>query len=391
MTRTRVLLAWEYGGARGHIAKLRFVAESLGDGSSFVAALNSLDYAQELRSVCDEIIPGPRLGVKREVAGPLLRTGTVADSLPKTGFLDSERTRDGIEWWRTVIRDRHIDIVVAECAPRAVLAARTLGVPCAVVGNGYFVPPGTLTAFEGPPEFEAGNAVAERALIASVNVALRAIGAEGIARLPEIFAGDIDIPLTLPPLDPYRDVRSSAAVPPAEYVPDTPGTRGDKVTAYLSGRERRDKQVLGALRSLPVPVRCIAPGLSDMAVELLATDTMEVIPRAIPQAELHDGTRLLLHSGNHGTLCLGILAGLPQFALPRHKEQAYHAGRAAELGVLKTMREPEMSAESIAEGIMRAYEDSHLSSRAAEFAVEVRTYIQRDPQQALRDRLLPLM
>jgi UDP:flavonoid glycosyltransferase YjiC (YdhE family) len=388
---TRALLAWEYGGARGHIAKLKQIAESLAGTCVFDAALSSLEFAGELAPYCEAVFQGPKLGVKRGTDRPLIRTGTVADSLPKIGFLDPTWTRENIEWWRAVIVNRRIGLVIGDCAPRALLAARSLGIPCAAVGNGYFVPPGGLEEFPSSTEPDDVSHSAALTILNSVNEALAAVGALGITRLPEIFSADIEIPITLPPLDPYRELRAGPTVPPNNYRPTKTGTRGDMVTAYLSSRERRSKEILGALRSLPVPVRCIAPGLSEMAVRMLTTETMEVVTQPLPPAELHDGTRLLLHSANHGTLCLGIAAGLAQVGVPQHKEQVSHGRRAATLGVLTAIERPELTEERLSETIMQAYEDGGMASRAVDLAAEMQPFLAQDPGQLLRDLLTPLL
>ena len=145
----RALLAWEAGDGRNHIATLRAVAENIGDRFSFDAALCRIAYQAELAAICDAVVKGPWLPYSNEhrQAQGNPRTATWGEFMGDIGFRRPEILRKSIGWWQQTMRDRDISLVIADCAPCALLAARGLGIPGDAVCTGNLVPPADMETF----------------------------------------------------------------------------------------------------------------------------------------------------------------------------------------------------------------------------------------------------
>ena len=121
----RVLLAWEGGAGRGHIVTLKTIAEALGPGFVYDAALCRMDYAAEIAPLCELVFPGAWLGfnpARRRAAGNP-GTATWADFLGDLGFADPARLIAQIDWWLTTIAARQSSLMVGDFSPIAMLAA----------------------------------------------------------------------------------------------------------------------------------------------------------------------------------------------------------------------------------------------------------------------------
>lgn len=110
----------------------------------------------------------------------------------------------------------------------------------------------------------------------------------------------------------------------------------------------------------------------------------------VPVNLLAKRTRLMLHAGQHGILCLGLAASLPQVSLPQQLEHLYHGRRAADAGVARVVEGRIDGAERVRTAVLEAYDDSRMRDRARAVAAEIRPTL-RDVRGAIRDHLLPLV
>lgn len=382
----RVLLAWEGGAGRGHLTALKRVADALGAPAMIDAALCRMEHARELEGMCAAVFQGARLGYDAAARKALgVRTATWGEFVAEIGFRDSAFLIRQIGWWREVIVQRRIGLVVADFAPCALLAARTLGVASVAMGNGYNLPPAELEEF---PPFFAEYATCihdEHDIVAAAGEALAHFGAPPIEHAPEIYRCDDHLVRTLPFLDPYRARRAHAYLPPVEHV--APSGRGDEIFGYFSSSELDDPALVEALVALDRPVRMYAPGASDETRARLAA-APHIVVEAAPVAPdlIARRSRLMIHAAQHGTLCLGLAAGLPHVATPQHLEQEYHARKGQEIGILARLRRG-ADAAMLRASIQAAYEDDALRQRARAMAQEVRPLVSVDSRAVIRARL----
>ncbi|GLK77124.1 hypothetical protein GCM10008171_23780 [Methylopila jiangsuensis] len=389
---TRALLAWEGGAGRGHLLHLRAVAEALGGRFAFDAALCRMEHAAEIAPVCDVVVQGAAL-YDREPRrrGPgAVGAATWGEFMGDMGFGDAEVLRVQIGWWIEAMKARRAELVVADFAPCAQLAARALGLPVIVTGVGYAVPPPDLDAFPVFLTDRTARLHDEAAMVAAVNAAGAAFGLAPIDRLAAVYRADVALARTLPMLDPYDGLRAEPPLPPLADVPDAPSAgEGDEVFAYFSTTERNDPALMEAICDLGAPVRLFLPGADDALAAQLEARGVLVERAPVPVDLIARRSRLALHAGQHGALCMALACGLPQAAAPQHLEQLYHARRAQEAGVLTLLPRGERDPAALRAILRAALADEDAAKRARALAHELRPLF-GDARAAIRSRLSTL-
>lgn len=388
--RPRILLAWEGGAGRGHVVTLKVIAEALGDEAICDAALCRIDHAAELEPYCDLVFPGARLWTnraRREAAGNP-HTATWGDFLGDLNFWNPQFLITQIRWWLETIKARQSRLVIADFAPCAQLAARIAGIPSIAVGTGYSVPPSGLDSFPILlPEYSE-RVFAEAELLGAVNKALTHLGGEPLARLSDIYADGAAMPRTIAGLDPYRGLRQASLLPPLnESLPEPDGS-GEEIFFYFSTSETENEGLVDALIGLELPMRGFIPGASSSVKELFADAGIVVEERPVPFEEINRRSRLLLHSGQHGSLCMGLGMGLPQVAFPQHLEHLFHARRAADLASVSIVGPRTTDADEIGAVIFEAYDNGANDASAVR---GLRSDLFGDIRAITRGRILPLI
>jgi len=331
-----IVFAWELGGHTGHVTTLMPVARALQARGHDVQFL-----LRDARSGADlegagEIprAPAPIWSGPATYENPL----NFGQILHNFGYQFPDSVRQLIDSWRE--RLAGVDAVVANVAPAAHIAARTLGIPSFEISQGFHVPPATMPA---PPlrhwepasraELEAGD----RAVLAAVNATLGAHGAALLGSIGDLFAGR-SLLLTYPELDIYPERG------PADYygvtrsaegsaVPEWPAGSGPKVFGYLYNYFAGLEPLLAALERLQARTLLLCRGANRELVQRHAGGCVQVlnepmaVSRVLPQADV-----VVCH-GSHQMTAQSLLAGKPLLMLPTQLEQFLIMWRVVRLGV----------------------------------------------------------
>jgi UDP:flavonoid glycosyltransferase YjiC (YdhE family) len=102
-------------------------------------------------------------------------------------------------------------------------------------------------------------------------------------------------------------------------------------------------------------------------------------------------SRLLVNAAQHGTLCMGLAAGLPQVSVPQYPEQQYNAEAAKDHGILRIAAEADRNAGRFRSIILDAYEDAAMAERAKDLADDLRPHFQANRRKLIRRRLATVM
>lgn len=386
----RALLAWEGGDGRGHISNLKAVAEYIGDRFSFDASICRQTYRAELESVCDLVLVGPsfRYSGKTRAERGAPPSATWGEFLGDIGFREEAALSARIGWWQKVIRERNISLVVADFAPCALMAARGMGIATAVVGDGYSAPPHTLAEYPVLlPEFDR-RIYDEAEMAAIVNAAAGQFGVPGITHLPEIYKADARLVFTLPMLDPYLDSRTEPLLPPVgtdEPVARSPG--GDEIFVYFSVTRGIEVPVVESLANLGLPLRVYMPSLRAEDATLLASKGCIIEPRPLHVTEIARRSRVMLNWGAHGTLCMGLAAGIPQVLMPYQLEQLHKSRCAEKAGVVRVADPWTQTVDSVRDAVLSVYHDGLMEERARHLAAEIRPFFNTSRRKQVRRRL----
>lgn len=390
MTAPRVLLAWEGGAGRGHVVTLRVIAEALGAAAICDAALCRMEHGAELAPHCDGVFAGARLWTnraRRQAAGNP-HTATWGDFLGDLNFWDADFLFTQITWWLQTIKARRSRLIIADFAPCAQLAARLAGIPSIAVGTGYSVPPAGIDCFPVLlPEY-AQAVFAEEELLAAVNTALFRLGGQPLERLSDIYAGGAAMPRTIEGLDPYRGLRTAPLLPPLNETLPRPDGSGDEVFIYFSTSETENRALVDALTGLGLPLRAFLPGADSETKRRFAQAGMSIENQPLSFEQINRRSRLLLSSGQHGTLCMGLGMGLGQVAFPQHLEHLFHARRAADLAPVRIVGPTVRDADEIGAIIKDAYDWGGAEPGAV---AALRPHLFGDIGGITRTRILPLI
>lgn len=389
----RILLAWEGGAGRGHLVTLRIMAEALGPSHIFEAALCRMDHAAELRHTCQLVFPGAPLyefrKARLQAGGP--GCATWAEFLGDLTFSQPDRLALQLDWWVELIRTRGYDLVIGDFAPLSMLAARILNIPNVCVGTGYSVPPPGMDEFPVLLPAYARCIYDEATLLANVNAALERHGAAPLARFSDIYAASIQVPRTIAQLDPYDGRRRVGLLPPLnDSIPRATGA-GQEVFCYFSTREQEDAELMAALERLDMPVRGFFPGMAEAMKARLAKAGIVIETTPVPPDLLGQRSRVVLHAGQHGTLCMALGLGLPQLAITQHLEHLFHARRAEQLGTVRVSMRQQWDADTIVRAIGELYESSHMARAAFDLSDRLRADLFGDIAGLLRQRLASVL
>jgi UDP:flavonoid glycosyltransferase YjiC (YdhE family) len=341
-----------------------------------VAAVKNLQASAALAADGIELLQAPVwpsafLSEAQRSAGS---SATFGDMLADMGLADQESLRSMLAAWDGLLALVKPDLVVADYAPIAGLAARNR-IPRAIVGTGFTVPPAEMMRFPllhhvSPPVWH------EPEIVAIVNAALRPRQTPPIDRLPQLYECDVRSVQTFPLLDPYHAERTEPADGPVIAAPAPRRAAGRAVFAYIaSGRTLRD-DVIAALRPLGTRLCVFGPGLrSAQAAELAAAGAC-IAPTTPDLRDALASVRLLIHLGGATTAAEALAAGVPQLVLSTHIEQELTGAALERAGVGRLIKLHDPAAHVSAAMIEAMLQDDALAARAAVLGEDCRPMLQ---------------
>ena len=334
----RLAFAWELGGELGHAMSCAGLARSMaarGHAISFIFRdLRTLAILPETAGY--DLFQAPVLA--REGLG--IQTPTsLAEIMLGCGYADAAWLTGALREWLRLLVEWKPDLVVADYAPTALLAARVMGLKRVSLSISFAVPPPFTPLppfrFDRPPPPEQ-TAAADARVLANVNHALAAVGATPLAALHEQFQSDEDFLLTFPELDAYGN-RPTARYWGPRYRDDAgvsahwPAGRGARVLVYLKKELPQLDALIALMAASPCRVIAYIPGLEPERARRLQGPLRVVSEKPVRYGSLLAECDLFVSQA--GSAATGtVLAGVPQLMFPVHYEQFLSAVRIAQLG-----------------------------------------------------------
>ncbi len=369
----RILLAWELGGALGHVTKFMLLTERL-------QALGFEIWVASQNLTSAEATLGP-LGV-RLVQSPVWLSGpgnipepiNYAGILARKGWLSASGLTGLARGWRNLVDAIAPCLIVANHAPSLLLALRGGDVPVVFADSPFGIPPlaqpfPNMRYWQGSELLPVMHEVEARVL-ATANQTLVSLRMTPLERLSDLFQNVDTCLLGLPLLDHYPERG------PADYFgplyaqnwgesPVWPDGQGKRVFVYLNSRHAMLEPVLNQLARMPCRVLAYAADLPEDVAARLSKPNIAL--RTHPQnmaAVLANADWVIHHAGN-GLGCQALLAGVPLLMLPNHLEQSMFAVRVGELRVGKVLPN---DARLIGAALQQALADEAYAERARRFA-----------------------
>lgn len=333
----RIAFAWELGGELGHAMACATLARALeAHGHETVFAFRELRQLDAAGLAGRAVYQAPVFAREGQGVGPPI---CWADILLGCGYADEGDLAGLVAGWLQVLRACRPELVVADYAPTALLAARILGLKRVDYSNGFAIPPrvSPMPAFRSDVRVEPAALAAREALaLASVNGVLARHGAAPIAALHEQLAADASFLCTLPELDHYGQRPRTEYWGPRYSIEAGEDVRwpygeGPRVLVYLRGSDPRIDAVIDALLSHRCRVAAYIPGLDAARRARLQSAQRRVNAAPLRLAGLLPECDLFVNHGGNVTPA-ALMHGVPQLVLPAQYEQLITAARVEQAG-----------------------------------------------------------
>ena len=388
----KIVMAWELGAGYGHLAPLLTLTRPL------KAAGHEVSFVVRDVAAAEAVLAGDGIPFYPAPANFLPLNGASLHSYPQillgTAFNREDELAARVRAWQSLFQVLKPDVLVAEHAPTALLAARGADFPCVVTGNGFVIPPAVSPLPELRPWAPADPAVLAQAEAEALHYANRVAGRAGLPkleRLADLHAGAAPALFTFRELDNYADLRRDAdywgILPgPGGETPRWPEGAGTRV--FLYGQPFPSLgQVLESLSKGPHRTLVYVPRLAP-ELKRLASTHLAFADRLQDMAAVTRDCDAAVMTNGHGTSAAMLLAGKPMVLLPQHLEMLLIARRVEEHGV--GLSAPLLKLEGILGKLERVLTEPHFKEKAQALAASHRGWDPASPVerfQALVTRL----
>lgn len=339
MAALRFLHAWELGAGFGHLGVFAPLARQLaGLGHEITLAARETAALEPIaRQLPVRVLQAPYLVESAAAQAPL----SYADILTRFGLARPEVLRGHVAAWRGIFDLARPQLLIADHAPAALIAARAAGLPVMLFNSGFFVPPpvSPLPALR-PWQTVAPEALAaiDDALLASINACLADFGQPPIDAVARLF--DVAEPTLLgfPEFDHYdRHGRIAywgyAGTAGVGDEPRWPATSGRRIFAYLRASMAHFAATVQALVNAGQPTLLYCPDPPpELPAQLAACPHIALTTRPLDLAQTIPQADLLVSYAAFATTTAFVHAGKPALLIPRHLEQFLFARRVEENG-----------------------------------------------------------
>lgn len=366
-----VLLCWEFGSGGRHVRRLKAISEQLSKrGFTASYALRRPEAGMAI-GIPAEVIKSAPVGT--EIAG-----ATYGDGLAQMMLGAHDDLSERLRKWRALVEAERPDVIIADRAPSLSLLFHGQ-TPVVAIGNGYELPPPSLTSFprlieDLPLRFEEEDAVQR------INDVLGKYGAIPIERLPQVNRADRHHLLTLPCLDPYRAQRGGGWLGSPDIRDIVLRMRpSQKLFAYFDEQRQTDMRIIeGLVRArlsgtaiFSSPLRRTVRQLESNGIR--APDGLAYLPFELLSCGV------LVHQGGFGMAMAGIAAGVPQVIIEGDLESRLIAKEIASRNAGTVLDNRTFDGPDLAIAIRTTADDQKMQKAARDLSLDNTRYLQHDP------------
>ncbi len=335
----RILLCWELGAGSGHLEPIGAIGQRLVELGHDVTLAT-----RDLGATARYPLTRSLTMVQAPVIWPLGRHQNAfspADLLLKLGWGRTDELCAWIDGWRALIRRRRADLVITEHAPTALLAARVSGVPAAVQGSGFFVPP----AASPLPPYAIGGGVdrhrldaIESSAVASINRALSRYGTAAVQQLADLYAPSNSFLSTYASMDHFGErpgvvYYGTPAQRGVGEAPRWPRGQGEKIFAYMHPDYPQFPVMVKQLAALGRPALVVAPGIEASRSQWPDAPHLRLQDALVDLDTVAAECRVVICHSSHGMLARVLRGGVAPLIAPCFVEQTMLAHRLASAGL----------------------------------------------------------
>jgi UDP:flavonoid glycosyltransferase YjiC (YdhE family) len=375
-----VLYAWEFGANLGHIGTFLPVARQLRSRGTTVhwAVSQPHQAARLLPQAGFDWLQAPTMPEQRREGPPL----NYADILLRFGYANGTDLLGLVVAWRELLRLTGAKLVLADHAPTAILAARTLDIPVMLFGSGFFAPPPvhpTPNMRPWTPVVAEHLVATDQLALASINAVLQRYDRPQLDTLAQLFQVAENSLLSFPELDHYpaRGPARYWGMLPAAVAADSawPAAPGLRVFSYLRPETPHLEAALQALHELPGSVLIYAPGVPTELMQRYAASHLAFSPLPVDLNKVARQADAGLTYASPAATVAFLMAGKPVLMIPGHLEQFLFARRVEEMGA-GLIQNPELPPHGLAAMLQRVLREPGVRDNAAAFAAKYANFDQ---------------
>lgn len=367
-----VFYAWEFGANLGHIGTFLPVAKALQQRQHdvFWAVAHPHQAARLLPKEGFTWLQAPCMAEQRREGPPL----NYADILLRFGYANPDDLLGLVVAWRSLLQLTRASIVLADHAPTAILAARSLDIPVMLFGGGFFTPPPVHPTPNMRPWLPVPvERLLQNDLVAltSMNSVLGRFGIPALKHVAELFEVAEPTLLTFPELDHYENrgpAKYWGTLPAAVAAPPGwPEADGPRIFAYLRPGSAHFTAALQALHDLAGSKLVFAPGIPVPLRERYSAPHLVFTEQPVGLGRVAQEAVATLNYASQAATIAFLLAGKPALMIPGHLEQFLFARRVEQIGA-GLLVDPEKPPDDLPEMLQRVIRDPLYSGNAQAFA-----------------------
>lgn len=333
-----ILYAWEFGANLGHVGAFMPLARTLREQGHEVhwMVTQPAVVGDFLASTGFSWLAAPSVPELARPGPPL----TYADILLRFGYADARSLFGLVGGWREAMRLTGARLVLADHAPTALLAARSLGLPVMLFSNGFTAPPRVsplpnMRPWAPLPEQTIRQL--DLAALSAINAVLSRYQCSPLQHLAELFDVAEEALVSFPELDHYADrgpARYWGSLPSAGTGQPVawPTGGGKRIFAYLRPESPHHEAVLAALLALGQATVIYFPKLPSTLAARFAAPHLRFLEHPADIAQMTREADLAVTYASLATTTAFLLAGKPLLLLPGHLEQFLVARRVEAMG-----------------------------------------------------------
>jgi UDP:flavonoid glycosyltransferase YjiC (YdhE family) len=371
---SRIVFVWELGTSLSYISHFLKLAKPLrAQGHDVTLVVRELHNLRNLSVEGVKVLQAP---VWLPAVGGLPEPPlNYAEILLRFGYHNPANVGGLVDAWRDLYRVLQPDLVVASHSPTALVAARSLNLTTATLGDGFLVPPRetpmpNMRPWAPVPPQRLSEA--EALVLNTVNTLLEGYGVKRLAFLGELFDVQENFLTTFPELDHYPQRRGAHYYGPmfssgSGTEAAWPEGDGPRVFGYLEPGARDFDASLQALSEIRARALVCAPGISTNAVAKWKQNGIMVSPSPFRLDSLLKDCDFALTYCGHGMVAQLLLAGVPLLMFPNHLERFLTAWRVQALGAGITIN-PEAAAPPLVPLMRSLFQESRYRQQARVFS-----------------------
>jgi UDP:flavonoid glycosyltransferase YjiC (YdhE family) len=334
-----ILIVWELGGNRGHLARLHLTARALAKKGAQItfAVRNYADAAPWLVARGWACVQAPQTALHGwNVSTPVGH----ADWFMCEGFDQPGQVQVLIQAWSALTEQLQVDAMLLDFAPFAAYAAHYLQVPYLVSSVGFCVPP----YFDQPACFRPwdGQAVNQSQIAhAQLSFAFKALrttlGPRAATDMQALYKPDVVRLCTFAEMDHFADrtpgsVYTGVIWDDSERLPSAnwAGSKSRKIFCYLNGPVQDIRPFLDVLKKHKYDGIVVAPQLTENLVAEYTGAGLQIFLQPVNVQTLLPLADLTVTHGGVGLVGQSLCAGVPLLLIAQHAEQALLARRVAQ-------------------------------------------------------------